>query len=58
MPSVRAVAPRLREIRARRRERFVVRTAGSSGRPAEFFRTERDQSEVSALHGRIAEAFG
>jgi phenylacetate-coenzyme A ligase PaaK-like adenylate-forming protein len=41
-----------------RTQLFVVRTSGSSGRPAEFFRTERDQSEVSALHGRIAEAFG
>jgi len=41
-----------------RTQLFVVRTSGSSGRPAEFFRTERDQAEVSALHGRIAEAFG
>jgi len=41
-----------------RTQLFVVRTSGSSGRPAEFFRTERDQSEVSALHGRTAEAFG
>jgi len=37
---------------------FTVRTSGSSGRPAEFFRSERDQAEVSALHGRIASVFG
>jgi len=37
---------------------FVVRTSGSSGHPVELFRDERDQAEISALHGRIAAAFG
>jgi phenylacetate-CoA ligase len=41
-----------------RAELFVVHTSGSSGSPAEFFRSERDQAEISALHGRIAAAFG
>ena len=37
---------------------FTVRTSGSSGLPAMFYRSERDQAEVSAIHGRIASAFG
>ncbi|MGH7512610.1 MAG: hypothetical protein ACREOQ_06785, partial [Gemmatimonadales bacterium] len=43
---------------APRDELFVVCTSGSSGRPAEFFRSERDQAEVSALHTRIGSVFG
>jgi phenylacetate-CoA ligase len=45
-------------LRAPKGELFIVRTSGSSGRPAEFFRSERDQAEVSALHGRIGSVFG
>jgi phenylacetate-CoA ligase len=37
---------------------FLVRTSGSSGRPGEFYRSEREQAEVSALHGRIAAVYG
>jgi phenylacetate-CoA ligase len=43
---------------APRADLFVVRTSGSSGRPAEFFRSERDQAEVSAIHGRIGSVYG
>jgi phenylacetate-CoA ligase len=43
---------------APRDQLFVVRTSGSSGQPAEFFRSERDQAEVSALHTRIGSVFG
>ena len=37
---------------------FRVKSSGSSGRPLQLYRSERDQAEVSALHVRIGGVFG
>ena len=35
---------------------FRIKSSGSTGRPVQLFRSERDQAQVSALHGRIGQA--
>jgi len=37
---------------------FRIKSSGSTGRPVQLFRSERDQAQVSALHVRIGGAFG
>jgi phenylacetate-CoA ligase len=37
---------------------FRIKSSGSTGRPVQLYRSERDQAEVSALHVRIGSVFG